>query len=175
MTAAKEAAKRNVKCFVELSHGAIYKPDPTPSKESAKLKPWLKLAKYKLQAESELQKIPGLVHCYPYFHITNTTLRLNLVIIRMANVYGEYCSKLVGTMLCMARAYKELGREMKWLWTKDLKCNTVHVKDVARALWHVAQWYVNGKTNWDEGAMGQTPIFNIVDQGDTSQLSLAPC
>lgn len=87
----------------------------------------------------------------------------------MANVYGEYCSKLVGTMLCMARVYKELDREMKWLWTKDLKSNTVHVKDVARALWHASQWYVNGKTNWDESSMGETPLFNIVDEGDTGQ------
>ena len=78
-------------------------------------------------------------------------------------------------MLCMARAYKELDREMKWLWTKDLKCNTVHVTDVARALWHVAQWYVDGKANWDEGAMGQTPTFNVVDQGDTSRFPFAPC
>ncbi|RPB27179.1 NAD dependent epimerase/dehydratase [Terfezia boudieri ATCC MYA-4762] len=153
VVAGKEAAKRGVKFFVELSTGAIYKPESTPTKETAKIKPWLKLAKYKLQAENELQKIPGL----------------NLVIVRMANVYGEYCSKLVGTMLCMARVYKELDREMKWLWTKDLKSNTVHVKDVARALWHVSQWYVNGKENWDERSMGETPVFNIVDEGDTDQ------
>lgn len=104
----------------------------------------------------------------------NSRPRLNLVIVRMANVYGEYCSKLVGTMLCMARVYKELDREMKWLWTSDLKTNTVHVKDVARALWHVSEWYVGGKANWDESAMGQIPLFNIVDQGDTSQSTLLP-
>lgn len=62
MVAAKEAAKRNVKCFVELSTGAIYKCDATPSKETAKLRPWLKLAKYKLQAENELKKIEGYVY-----------------------------------------------------------------------------------------------------------------
>ncbi|KAF8469667.1 hypothetical protein BDZ91DRAFT_792434 [Kalaharituber pfeilii] len=141
MVVGKEAAKRNVKCFVELSTGAIYKSDATPSKEAAKVKPWLKIATYKLQAENELQKIPGL----------------NLVIVRMANVYGEYCSKVVGTMLCMARVYKHLDREMKWLWNPELKTNTVHVTDVARALWHVTHWYMNGKANWDEEAMGPTP------------------
>lgn len=61
VVAGKEAAKRGVKCFIELSTGAIYKPDSNASKETSKIKPWLKLAKYKLQAENELQKIPGYV------------------------------------------------------------------------------------------------------------------
>ncbi|KAI5780700.1 hypothetical protein DFH27DRAFT_336907 [Peziza echinospora] len=153
VVAGKEAAKRKVKCFVELSTGAIYKSDSDPSKETSKAKPWLKLAKYKLQAEAELQAIPGL----------------NLLIVRMANVYGKYCSKLVGTLLCMARVYQHLDREMKWLWTKELKTNTVHVTDVSRALWHAADWYINGKANWDESTMGKVPLFNIVDEGDTDQ------
>jgi len=153
LCAGKEAAKRGVKCFVELSTGAVYKSDSKPSPETSKLSPWLKLAKYKLEAENELAQTAGL----------------NLVITRMANVYGEYCSKVVGTMLCMARVYQELDREMKWLWTKDLKTNTVHVNDVARALWHVAKWYLDGKKNWDESSMGSPPVFNIVDEGDTDQ------
>jgi hypothetical protein len=70
-------------------------------------------------------------------------------------------------MLCMAQVYKYLGREMKWLWTKDLKQNTVHVKDAARALWESAEWYVKGKKNWDEATMGKTPIFNVVDHTGT--------
>lgn len=153
LVAGKEAAKRGVKCFVELSTGAVYKSDSKPSAENSKLVPWLKLAKYKLEAETELAQIPGL----------------NLAIVRMANVYGEYCSKVVGTMLCMARVYQELDREMKWLWTKDLKTNTVHVTDVSRALWHLAKWYIDGKKNWDESTTGAVPIFNVVDEGDTDQ------
>ena len=94
--------------------------------------------------------------------------RLNLVILRLANVYGPYCSKVIGTMLCMARVYAYLGDEMKWLWTKDLRTHTVHVLDVARAVWHAADWYAGGKPGWDEPAMGRTPIFNVVDHGDTS-------
>ncbi|KAL7276176.1 hypothetical protein RUND412_000827 [Rhizina undulata] len=155
VTAAKEAAKKGVKCWVEVSTGAVYKSDKEPSTESDKLKPWLKLAKYKLEAEEELQKIEGL----------------NLVILRLANVYGEYCTKVIGTMLCMARVYAHLNEEMKWLWTKDLRTHTVHVTDVARAIWHVSEWYMNGKKNWDE-SWGATPIFNIVDHGDTTQGSM---
>lgn len=55
----REAAKRGVKAFVELSTGMVYKPDSSPSKEQDKLKPWSKIAIYKLQAEEELAKIEG--------------------------------------------------------------------------------------------------------------------
>ena len=62
ITAAREAARRGVRCWVELSSGAVYKPerDP-PRKETDRLKPWTRLAKYKLEAEEELQKIQGYV------------------------------------------------------------------------------------------------------------------
>jgi plastocyanin len=69
----------------------------------------------------------------------------------------------------MARVYAYLGEEMKWLWTKDLRTHTVHVLDVARALWHAAEWCANGEKNWDEENLGKTPVFNIVDHGDTSK------
>jgi len=55
----KEAAKRGVKCFVELSTGMVYRPDSAPSKEQDKLKPWSKIAVFKLQPEEELAKIKG--------------------------------------------------------------------------------------------------------------------
>lgn len=57
----KEAAKRGVKAFVELSTGMVYKPDSQPSKEGDKLKPWSKIAVFKLQAEEQLAKIEGYV------------------------------------------------------------------------------------------------------------------
>jgi len=55
----RESAKRGVKVFVELSTGMVYKPDSVPRKETDKVKPWLKMALYKLHAEEELAKIPG--------------------------------------------------------------------------------------------------------------------
>ncbi len=61
VAAGKEAAKRGVKAFVELSTGMVYKPDSQPSKEGDKLKPWSKIAVYKLQAEEQLSKIEGYV------------------------------------------------------------------------------------------------------------------
>lgn len=102
-----------------------------------------------------------------------TDYRLNLIIVRLANVYGEYCSKIISTMLCMARVYAYLREEMKWLWTKDLRSHTLHVNDAVRALWHAADWYTHGKKNWDE-SWGSVPIFNIVDHGDTCNSSDSP-
>ncbi|KAK4239067.1 hypothetical protein C8A03DRAFT_43257 [Achaetomium macrosporum] len=153
LTVGREAAKRGVKCFVELSTGMVYKSDSSPSKEGDKLKPWSKIAVFKLQAEEELAKIEGL----------------NLAIVRLPHVYGPYASQWVATALCMARVYKALESEMKWLWTKDLRTNTAHIHDVVRALWAVATWYDAGKAKWDEGAMGKTPTFNVVDKGVTTQ------
>ncbi|XXG94066.1 hypothetical protein Hte_000317 [Hypoxylon texense] len=153
----REAAKRKVGCFVELSTGMVYKPNSAPSKEGDKLKPWSKIAVFKLQAEEELAKIEGL----------------NLVIVRLPHVYGPYASQWVATALCMARVYQALGEEMKWLWTKDLRTNTAHIDDVTRALWAVAAWYDAGKANWDAKSMGPVPIFNVVDKGMTNQGTIA--
>ncbi|KAF7544207.1 hypothetical protein G7Z17_g10124 [Cylindrodendrum hubeiense] len=148
-----EAAKRKVKAYVELSTGMVYKSDSSPSKEGDKLKPWSRIAVFKLQAEDELAKIEGL----------------NLVIVRLPHVYGPYASQWVATALSMARTYQHLEEEMKWLWTKDLRTNTAHIDDVTRALWGTAVWYDAGKAGWDDGSMGKNPIFNVVDKGATSQ------
>ncbi|KAF6841409.1 nad dependent epimerase dehydratase family protein [Colletotrichum plurivorum] len=153
----KEAAKRKVKAFIELSTGMVYKPDSSPSKEGDKLKPWSKIAVYKLQAEEELAKIEGL----------------NLVIVRLAHVYGPYASQWVATALCMARVYQYLESEMKWLWDKGLRTNTVHISDAVRALWAITTWYDAGKSKWDDKTMGKVPTFNVVDKGITTQGTMA--
>ncbi|KAK7970033.1 hypothetical protein PG988_009106 [Apiospora saccharicola] len=178
----REAAKRKCKAFVELSTGMVYKPDSSPSKEGDKTKPWSKIAVFKLQAEEELAKIEGYVRPPPAPHeflvlvvlvLTLHAARLNLVVVRLAHVYGPYASQWVATALCMARVYKHLNEEMKWLWTKDLRTNTAHIDDVTRALWDVAKWYDAGKANWDEKEMGTTPTFNVVDKGSTTQGNVA--
>lgn len=176
VTLANEAAKRKVKAFVEVSTGMVYAPHRSPRTEQDKLKPWLKLAKVKLEAEQELSRIPGL----------------NLVILRLAHVYGEYDSKFIAKALCLARVYQEQQKELKWLWTEDLRINTVHVEDVARALWAAAQWRSKNHTipsssgsssptlsrrptltKGEDAPSGNVPIFNIVDHGETSQGILA--
>lgn len=73
VAAGKEAAKRGVKAFVELSTGMVYKPDSSPSKEGDKLKPWSKIAVFKLQAEEQLAKIEGYVHLPPKHMVTSAS------------------------------------------------------------------------------------------------------
>ncbi|KAF1946332.1 NAD dependent epimerase/dehydratase family protein [Clathrospora elynae] len=144
----REAAKRKIKCFIEISTGMVYKPDSVPRKESDKLKPWSNLAKWKLKAEEDLAKIEGL----------------NLVVMRMAHVYGPYTSKFLSTALCMARVYQSKGKDMRFLWKEDLRTNLVHVEDSTRALWHAVEWYIKGPSG-----KRPTPTFNIVDHGNTAQ------
>lgn len=153
-TLGEEASRRGVKVFVEASTGIVYAPSGTPSKETDKLKPWLKLAKSKLEAEEALSKMDTL----------------NLVILRLAHTYGEYDAGFIAKALCLARVYQEQHRELKWLWTENLRINTVHVEDVARALWTAAEWRATNKTI--PGSSGP-PVFNIVDHGQTSQGTLA--
>jgi nucleoside-diphosphate-sugar epimerase len=90
----------------------------------------------------------------------------------LAHVYGDYDSKYVGTALSLARVYQHLDKELKWLWTKELRVNTVHVTDAARALWRAAEWYDEGKPGWDAAAWGPVPIFNVVDHGDTCTFTM---
>jgi len=43
------------------------------------------------------------------------------------------------------------------LWTRDYKTNTVHVEDVARAIWHLCH----------NGVIAE--VYNLADKGDTSE------
>lgn len=124
-------------------------------KESAPLKPWLKIAKYKLQAEEGLEKLAK-----------EEGLRYS--VLRLAHVYGPYDVGFLARGLCLARVYKSMNRDMKWLWAKELRVNTVHVWDVCHAAWLAAAWCAeNPYSTVRERA------FNIADKGDTSQGTLA--
>jgi len=139
-----EAAKRGVKKFVEVSTAQVYDSQSKARKEDAKIKPWTGIAKAKIKAEADLQKISGL----------------NLIIVRPAVVYGP--GDITGLMprIITAAVYKSLNERMEFLWDKDLKYNTVHVRDVCRALFHLAEHVPAGAT------------FNLADSSDTSQGTL---
>jgi len=141
---ATEAAKQGVDRFIEVSTAQVYEAGKKPSKEDSKLDPWTLLAKFKLQAEEALRKIPGL----------------NLIIVRPAVVYGPGDISGISPRIITAAAYKHLGEKMEFLWGKDLRMNTVHVRDVVRALWHVAT----------KAPLGS--VYNLADKGDTNQGSL---
>ena len=126
--------------------------------ETSPLKPWLKIAKYKLQAEEGLEKLAK-------------EQGLRYASLRLAHVYGPYDVGFLARGLCLARVYESQGKEMKWLWGKDLRVNTVHVSDVCSAAWSAAQWCADNPTSDSTSAADRA--FNIVDGGDTSQGTLA--
>lgn len=158
VTVGKEGARRGVKAFVEASTGTVYNPNRSPQKETDKTsKPHTKQAKWKLAAEEELARIPGLRLC----------------VLRIAHVYGPYAGRWLGTQLCLARVYKsrEPKETMKWLWSSELRTNTVHVEDTARALWMAAEW--RSRNDRLPNAPSDKIVFNVVDKGQTSQGTMA--
>jgi nucleoside-diphosphate-sugar epimerase len=150
----REAARRRVRCFVECSTGMVYKPGRSTARdERARLEPWSRLAEWKLRAERDLAEVPGL----------------NLLVLRMANVYGPYMARFLGTALALARVYQSERTEMKFLWDRDLKTHTVHVEDAARAVFEAAMWYIGRGGRGERG--DAAPVFNIVDSGDCCEFS----
>ncbi|XP_028402731.1 uncharacterized protein LOC114525548 [Dendronephthya gigantea] len=141
LNCARQAAKSNVKRFIEVSTGQIYAGDKKGSVENSKLSPWTLQAKYKMVVEEELASVDGL----------------NYVIVRPGIVYGLGDKQGLTPRIIIGAVYKQLGEKMKLLWTKDLRMNTVHVDDVCRALWHLTE----------HGAAGE--IYNLVDNGETTQ------
>lgn len=141
---AKEAAKHKVQRFVEVSHAQVYDSDKKASKEEAKTKPWTLLAKYKLKAEEEIKQISGL----------------NYIIVRPAIVYGPGDISGVAPRLICGAVYTQLNEKMQFLWSGDLRINTVHVFDVCRALWLLCEKGKNGE------------IYNLADKNDTDQKAI---
>ncbi|KAL3899587.1 MAG: hypothetical protein SGCHY_001934 [Lobulomycetales sp.] len=153
VTVAKEAVKRNVPVFVEFSTAQIYESDKKASSEDTKhVKPWTQIAKCKLKAEQELTKILGS----------------KLIIMRPAIVYGPSDILGITPRLIVGAVYKQLKEEMKLLWTKDLRINTVHVNDVVRASWWAAATKSQGGGR-AEGDLNGPCVYNLADKTDTDQ------
>lgn len=150
--------------FIEFGTGIVYK-SPNSSTissggctETAQLKPWLKIAKAKLQAEEALEKLAR-------------EQDLKYACLRLAHVYGEYDVGFLARGLCLARVYQELNKELKWLWSKELRINTVHVLDVCSAAWKAAEWCSRNPPTKQSSMADRA--FNIADNGDTKQETLA--
>lgn len=160
VTVGKEAAKRGVKAFVEVSTGTVYNSNRNPQKENDKTsKPHTKQAKWKLAAEEELAKIPGLRLC----------------VLRLPHVYGPYAGRWLGTQLALARLYQERNKDkpetLKYLWSADMRTNTLHVEDAARACWLAAEW--RSTNDRIPNMPNDRIIFNVVDKGCTTQGTMA--
>ncbi|KAI8617184.1 hypothetical protein BC830DRAFT_1254846 [Chytriomyces sp. MP71] len=151
---AKEAAKRNVKGFMQLSTGQVYAYDKKPADETSKVKPWTKLATFKLKAEEALRAIPDL----------------RLVILRTAALYGPGDVSNITPRIIMGAVYRQLKEEMKLLWTKDLKINTVHVSDVVRAMWGVTVLENDGGMR--KALIEKPELYNLCDKSESDQGSI---
>jgi len=138
---ATEAAKQGVAKFIEVSTAQVYESGKKKSTEGDKIDPWTGIAKYKLRAEDEIRKIPNL----------------NLIIVRPAYVYGPGDVTSLSPRIICGAAYKHTGEKMQFLWDEKLRINTVHVRDVIKALWHLSQ----------KGSVGS--VYNLSDKGDTTQ------
>jgi len=144
-TVANEAIKHKIEKFIEVSSAEVYEPNSKPSNESSPLKPWTGIGKAKLNAENALKGISNLP----------------LIIVRPSIVYGPGDVKGLAPRLCIAAVYKKTGDKLEYpSWFEEAKINTVHVQDVANALWHIAN---NGKSG---------DIFNLADKNDTDQIKL---
>jgi nucleoside-diphosphate-sugar epimerase len=140
---AAEAKELKVKKWVEVSTAQVYAPPKKGgNKEDAKLDPWTKLAKFKLDAENFL-KSSGL----------------NVSILRPAMVYGPGDIATLAPRIIVAAVYQRLDEKMKNLWSGDLAMNTVHVDDVCAAIWAAREWE-NGAT------------YNLADKSETDQKSI---
>lgn len=160
MGIAREVAKRGITVYAQASTSYIYKSGSKPTKEDDTKKPWHDLAKWQLKVEEDLSSVSGL----------------NWVSLRLPHLYGEYDRGYTAVAIALARTHQWLQTSFEFLESKDLKYNTLHVKDAARALWTAAVWRASQKDNNnnnndnDNTTTASSPhIFNVVDHTNTTR------
>ncbi|KAN0075363.1 hypothetical protein V8E55_011386 [Tylopilus felleus] len=176
---ALEAAKRNVKAYVRLQHPVYESSDKGTHDEKEDVKPVRPLHIWWHETLRMLASIQGL----------------NLVILRTGFVYGPYVEYgLYSLVITVASVYGYMKKPMKTIWGPGKEpVHTVHVEDVAGAMWACAAWIhqqgreqaialagekipfhnekskakeVDGMVSPDEQPI--TPLFNLVDDSETT-------
>ncbi len=141
---AAKAVEFGVDKYIEVSTAQVYKTEgkhAAMENDASILKPWTVLGRYHLLAEQAVQRTKGL----------------NWIIIRLPNVYGPADVGGLMPRVACAAAYEYCENEMQLLWDEDLRMHTVHVQDVAAAIWFLL-------------VMGEVhQVYNIVDDNDTTQ------
>jgi nucleoside-diphosphate-sugar epimerase len=142
----EEALKHlaDIKKWVEVSHGAVYKNDNKASTEDSKLVPWNNQGRTRHVAEAKVLEKEGLP----------------VVILRPAMVYGPGDVYSMAPRYATAACYKHDGKKMEMLWDGNLRLNTVHVRDVCTAIWVAATTAAAGS------------VYNLADSGNTTQGSV---
>ncbi|KAF9239678.1 hypothetical protein BU15DRAFT_46609 [Melanogaster broomeanus] len=176
---ALEAAKRNVKAYVRLQQPMYESSDKGTHDEKEDVKPIRPLDVWWHETLRMLASIDGL----------------NLVILRCGFVYGPYVEfGLYALVITVASVYGYMKKPMKTIWGPGKEpVHTVHVEDVAGALFACAEWMrlhgrqeansiagekipfhndkskvkeVEGTCSPDDQPIA--PIFNLVDDSDTT-------
>ncbi|KAI6043050.1 hypothetical protein EDC04DRAFT_2891319 [Pisolithus marmoratus] len=123
---ALEAAKRNVKAYVRLQQPIYETSDKGPVDEKDDVKPIKTLDIWWHETVRMLASIENL----------------NLVILRVGFVYGPYVEfGLYALVITVASIYGYMKKPMKTIWGPGKEpVHTVHIDDVAGALWACAEW-----------------------------------
>jgi len=142
--AAAAAAVGKCKKWIELSTGQVYKGSKVPVKENGEIEPWTRIGNYRLKAEQELQRL-------------QKEEGLKVSILRASIVYGPGAVDGLMPRFVCAAGYKDDKQKMTFFWTKGVRINTVHVRDVCSAMWLCARTEV-------------PQILNLSDPSDFTQL-----
>jgi len=139
---AAAALKHKCKRYIHVSTAQVYNPpSKAAAKETSELKPWTDMARAHQEAEAALKAVAGL----------------NYVVVRPAIVYGPGDIFGLTPRLMTGSVYKETGKTMEMLYSKHLQLNTVHVRDVVKAIWFLTA----------KGDCGS--VWNLVDTAETDQ------
>ncbi|KAI8054634.1 hypothetical protein BDF22DRAFT_420712 [Syncephalis plumigaleata] len=151
---ANAAAKYGAKLFVQVSSASVYSDYHVHSRE---------------EDEIDESLISSLNASAKYFYRADQTLlnmkNLNVIIMRPSTVYGPGDPHFIAQMMMVGRVHRESHTAVYSYLSPDRCLNTVHVYDLARALWHVFLWYC------DSGRQGHE-IFNVTDLNDSTNGSL---
>lgn len=119
------------------------------------------------------------------------------MVLRAGLLYGEGYGKYeTPGFVHLGLVYKHLGEDMKLLWSPDLPKGSINIYDLAGVIWKAAEW-VSTKTRKEAEALAGAPlppsydpsittsispdivpasaasvvvpVFNVVDEGDTTQ------
>lgn len=158
LNCARESKAAGVGSYLEISC-CVASNKRQAHKENDPIDPVTKIAKLKARAEEEISKIEGI----------------RRVILRPGVVYGPGDKSNLGkiilslkthidfffsvSFLILGAIYNFLGERLRLLWSATVKMNTVHVKDVCRAVEFVLT---------RAGSPSDFDIYHVVDDSDTT-------
>ena len=166
------AQSANVSVLIHLSTARVYAKSsktsplnsedaPTYTAESAPND----YIKYHILAENRLKDIldnssPGALH---------------VVVIRPALPYGPGDRFYVAPLLMMGEICHAGKEDIKVLWERGLPVSTVHVEDIACAMFTTAKWQKAQHNTVDNNAENSKSlvVFNVADNGNTTNEKIA--